>query len=53
MAKMTKYKNNQPNKGAIKFYACKNAGAKYYAASRAHEKFGSSYQIKLIVNDLV
>jgi hypothetical protein len=50
-AKTAKYKNNQPDKGAIKFHACKCAGVKYNAATKSHEKFGSSYQIKLIVSD--
>lgn len=49
MAQTAKYRNNQANKGAIKFHACKNAGAKHNAAAESHEKFGFSYQTKLIV----
>lgn len=36
-------KNYQPNKGTIKFYVCKNTGAKYNATAKPHEKFDSSY----------
>lgn len=43
MAKRAKYKNNQQNKGTIKFHGYKNAGAKYNATAKLHEKIGSSF----------
>lgn len=45
IAKMPKYKNNQPNKGAIKFHACENAGTKYNAAAKSHETIGSHIKL--------
>lgn len=38
MDDVPKYKNNNPNKWAIKLHAFKNAGAKYNAAAKSHEK---------------